>query len=69
MKKIFLVLLAIGQFAMAQEKSKNPKETHTDTTKTKQLDDVFVTANRNATKRSETPTAISKLNAKTINEA
>ena len=69
MKKIFLFLLAIGQFAMAQEKSKNPKETHSDTTKTKQLDDVFVTANRNATKRSETPTAISKLNAKTINEA
>ena len=69
MKKIFLFLLAIGQFAMAQEKSKNPKETHTDTTKTKKLDDVFVTANRNATKRSETPTAISKLNAKTINEA
>ena len=69
MKKIFLFLLAIGQFAMAQEKSKNPKETQTDTTKTKQLDDVFVTANRNATKRSETPTAISKLNAKTINEA
>lgn len=68
MKKIFLVLLAIGQFAMAQEKSKNPKETQTDTTKTKQLEDVFVTANRNATKRSETPTAISKLNAKTINE-
>lgn len=69
MKKIFLFLLVIGQFAMAQEKSKNPKETQTDTTKTKQLDDVFVTANRNATKRSETPTAISKLNAKTINEA
>ena len=68
MKKIFLFLLALGHFAIAQEKSKNAKKIATDTTKTNQLDDVFVTANRNATKRRETPTAISKLNSKTINE-
>ena len=68
MKKIFLFLLALGHFSIAQEKSKNAKKIATDTTKTNQLDDVFVTANRNATKRRETPTAISKLNSKTINE-
>ena len=34
------------------------------TTKTKQLEEVFITANRSETKRSETPVAISKLNAK-----
>jgi len=69
MKKIFLLLLALGHFAVAQEKDKKAKRIATDTIKTNQLDDVFVTANRNATKRRETPTAISKINSKTINEA
>jgi outer membrane receptor protein involved in Fe transport len=43
-------------------------QTTIDTTKTKQLEEVFITANRSETKRSETPVAISKLNAKAIDE-
>lgn len=62
MKKILLALFAISQFVVAQNKSKP------DTTNVHELQDVFVTANRTATLRKETPVAISKLTAKTINE-
>ncbi len=62
MKNIFFVLLCIGQFAFAQNKKQQ------DSTKTNQLDDVIVTANRGATKRSEIPVSVSKLSAKTISE-
>lgn len=62
MKNIFLAFLIISQFVVAQKKNK------IDTTKVVELDNVFVTANRTATLRKETPVAISKLTAKTINE-
>nr|WP_288832641.1 TonB-dependent receptor [uncultured Flavobacterium sp.] len=62
MKNIFLAFLIISQFVLAQNKNK------IDTTKVVELDNVFVTANRTATQRKETPVAISKLTAKTINE-
>ena len=62
MKNIFLAFIAMSQFAVAQNKNK------IDTTKVQKLDDVFITANRTETKRRETPVAISKLSAKTINE-
>jgi len=62
MKKITLALLLMGQFAFAQNK------TEKDSTKSEKLNEVFVTANRSATLRRETPVAISKLTAKTINE-
>ncbi|MET3029028.1 TonB-dependent receptor [Flavobacterium sp. UW10123] len=62
MKKIYFTLLIIGQCVFAQNK------TEQDTTK-QELENVFVTANRTATLRKETPVAISKLTAKTINEA
>ena len=62
MKNIFLALVAISQFVVAQNKAKK------DTTAVLELDNVFVTANRTATQRKETPVAISKLTAKTINE-
>jgi len=62
MKKIFLVLLVIGQIAYAQVQ--NTK----DTTKTEELETVFITANRTATQRKATPVAISKITSKTINE-
>lgn len=61
MKKIYFTLLIIGQCVFAQNK------TAQDTTK-QELENVFVTANRTATLRKETPVAISKLTAKTINE-
>jgi len=61
MKKIYFTLLIIGQCVFAQNK------TVQDTTK-QELENVFVTANRTATLRKETPVAISKLTAKTINE-
>ncbi len=61
MKKIILALFAISQFAVAQNKKQK------DTTAL-ELESVFVTANRTATLRKETPVAISKLTAKTINE-
>ncbi|WDF62521.1 TonB-dependent receptor [Flavobacterium sp. KACC 22763] len=61
MKKIYFTLLIIGQCVFAQNK------TEQDTTK-QELENVFVTANRTATLRKETPVAISKLTAKTINE-
>ncbi|WP_294961514.1 TonB-dependent receptor [uncultured Flavobacterium sp.] len=61
MKKIYFTLLIVGQCVFAQNK------TAQDTTK-QELENVFVTANRTATLRKETPVAISKLTAKTINE-
>ncbi|MFL9829268.1 TonB-dependent receptor [Flavobacterium sp. ST-87] len=63
MKKMFLALLVISQFVIAQNKSKS------DTTNVHELHDVFITANRTATLRKETPVAISKLTAKTIDES
>jgi iron complex outermembrane recepter protein len=62
MKKILFSLLILGQITIAQNK------TQKDTTKTQELENVFVTANRSATLRKETPAAISKLTAKTIDE-
>ena len=63
MKNIYFTLLIIGQCVFAQNKVEQ------DTTKSQELENVFVTANRTATLRKETPVAISKLTAKTINEA
>ena len=70
MKKIFLILLIIGQFAFAQNnvKQKTNNKTPKDSTKVENLDEVFVTANRTATLRKETPVAISKLTSKVIDE-
>jgi iron complex outermembrane receptor protein len=62
MKKIYFTLLIIGQCVFAQNKVEK------DTTKSQELENVFITANRTATLRKETPVAISKLTAKTINE-
>jgi iron complex outermembrane receptor protein len=62
MKKIYFTLLIIGQCVFAQNEVKQ------DTTKSQELENVFVTANRTATLRKETPVAISKITAKTINE-
>jgi len=62
MKNIFLAFVLISQFVVAQNKPQK------DTTKIVELESVFVTANRTATLRKETPVAISKLTAKTINE-
>jgi outer membrane receptor protein involved in Fe transport len=62
MKKLFLVLLVIGQIAYAQDK------TTKDTLKIEQLETVIVTANRSATIRREVPVAITKLSQKLINE-
>jgi iron complex outermembrane recepter protein len=62
MKNICLALIAMSQFAVAQNKSK------IDTTNVQTLTEVFITANRTSTKRRETPVAISKLTAKTIDE-
>lgn len=63
MKKIILVLILIGQFSYAQNK------TVKDSTKTEQqLEEVIITANRGAAKRSEIPVSVSKLTAKTISE-
>ncbi|WP_264553776.1 TonB-dependent receptor [Flavobacterium sp. N2038] len=62
MKKIYFTLFIIGQCVFAQNK------TTQDTTKSQELENVFITANRTATLRKETPVAISKLTAKTINE-
>lgn len=63
MKKIYFTLFIIGQCVFAQNKVEK------DTTSSQELENVFVTANRTATLRKETPVAISKLTAKTINEA
>ena len=62
MKNIYFTLFIIGQCVLAQNEVKQ------DTTKSHELDNVFITANRTATLRKETPVAISKLTAKTINE-
>jgi iron complex outermembrane receptor protein len=62
MKKIYFTLLIIGQCVFAQNEVKQ------DTTKSQELENVFITANRTATLRKETPVAISKITAKTINE-
>jgi len=62
MKKILFTLLLMGQIAFAQNRTIN------DSTKTETLENVFITANRSATLRKETPSAVSKLTAKTINE-
>lgn len=62
MKKIYFTLLIIGQCVLAQNKVEK------DTTKSQELENVFITANRTATLRKETPVAISKITAKTINE-
>jgi iron complex outermembrane receptor protein len=62
MKKIFFTLLIMGQILLAQNKIQK------DTVKTENLNEVFVTANRTATLRKDTPVAISKLTIKTINE-
>lgn len=62
MKHILLAFILMSQFAVAQHKKQ------VDTTSTQELAEVFITANRTATLRKETPVAISKLNAKTINE-
>lgn len=63
MKHIILVLILIGQFSYAQNKIAK------DSTKTEQqLEEVIVTANRGATKRSEIPVSVSKLTTKTISE-
>lgn len=70
MKKIFLTLLILGQVVIAQNNSeKKNTKTVQDSSKVENLQEVFVTANRSATLRKETPVAISKLTAKTINEA
>lgn len=71
MKKIVFTLLLLGQIANAQNKVKQNTTNTTlkDSTKVENLDEVFVTANRSASLRKETPTAISKINSKTINEA
>ena len=62
MKKIFFTLFLMGQIVVAQNK------TEKDTIQTDHLNEVFVTANRTATLRKETPVAISKITAKTIDE-
>lgn len=62
MKKIYFTLLIVGQFVLAQNKVEK------DTIKSQELENIFVTANRTATLRKETPVAISKITAKTINE-
>jgi iron complex outermembrane receptor protein len=63
MKNIYFTLLIIGQCVFAQNEVKQG------TTKSQELENVFITANRTAALRKETPVAISKITAKTINEA
>ena len=53
----------------AQNKSQNKNAKKKDSTAVETLEEVFITANRTATLRKETPVAISKLTAKTIDEA
>lgn len=61
MKKIVAILILLGQISYAQNTQKK------DSTSTI-LEDVFITANRTKTLRRETPVAISKITAKTIDE-
>lgn len=63
MKKLCFVLLIIGQYICAQNIKKQ------DSVKNNALETVFITANRTNTTRKETPVAISKITAKTIDEA
>ena len=63
MKKLFLVLLIIGQNICAQNTKKQ------DSTKNNTLETVFITASRTNTTRKETPVAINKITEKTIDEA
>jgi outer membrane receptor protein involved in Fe transport len=66
MKKIgFFTLFILGQVLVAQN---NQKPTSKDSIKVACLNEIFVTANRTATLRKETPVAISKITTKTINE-
>ncbi|MBC7845659.1 MAG: TonB-dependent receptor [Flavobacterium sp.] len=67
MKKISLSLIILGQVTFAQLNFKNTTSIK-DTTKVENLEIVFITANRTSTLRKETPVAISKITAKTINE-
>ena len=62
MKKIFLALLVVGQISYGQNVIKK------DTTNTKLLEDIVVTASRSAVAKKEVPVAISKISQKTINE-
>lgn len=62
MKKIFFVLLVLGQMAYGQNATKK------DSLHIKLLDDVVVTANRGASSKRDVPVAISKLSQKTIQE-
>ena len=62
MRKLFVILLLVGQLIHAQNKKVK------DTTCNK-LDNIFVTANRTETLRKETPVAISKITTKTIDES
>jgi iron complex outermembrane recepter protein len=64
MKKIIFCLIVLGQYAFAQDNN-----IQQDSTKTEQnLEEVIVTANRAASKRSEIPVSVSKLSPKTISE-
>lgn len=62
MKKLFLVLLAVGQLFYGQKPEKS------DSLSVKQLEDVVVTANRGASLKREVPVAISKITQKQISE-
>ncbi|RXR20466.1 TonB-dependent receptor [Flavobacterium amnicola] len=62
MKKIYFALLVLGQISYGQNSIKK------DSTTTKFLEDVVVTASRSAMSKKEVPVAISKLSQKTINE-
>ncbi len=62
MKNICFALLVLGQISYGQN------TINKDTTNTKQLDDIVVTANRGASSKREVPVAISKISQKTINE-
>ena len=63
MKKLFFILLIVGQCIYAQNSKKQ------DSVSNNALETVFITANRTNTTRKETPVAISKITNKTIDEA
>jgi iron complex outermembrane recepter protein len=62
MKNILYSLILIGPMLHAQNKATK------DSLQTEKLEDVIVTANRSATKRSEIPVSVSKLSAQTLAE-
>ena len=62
MKKICFALLVLGQISHGQNSIKK------DSTNTKLLEDIVVTASRSAISKREVPVAISKISQKTINE-